>query len=87
MSDRYARLHYGYSGEDCSSFLSVESKPHECLEGSADAQNAVAVQSFISNALTFVSSAYVGSLSDEYGRRGTILRACAPYDSSLKETI
>jgi hypothetical protein len=71
MSDRYARLHYGYTGSrDCSSFMSVAEKPYECLAGSADAQNAVAIEQLISNGLTFLTSALIGSLSDEYGRKG-----------------
>jgi hypothetical protein len=32
MTDRFARLNYGYTGDDCSSFTSLADKPAECLE-------------------------------------------------------
>eukprot|EP00567_Pseudictyota_dubia_P003789 CAMPEP_0197446878 /NCGR_PEP_ID=MMETSP1175-20131217/11697_1 /TAXON_ID=1003142 /ORGANISM="Triceratium dubium, Strain CCMP147" /LENGTH=542 /DNA_ID=CAMNT_0042978047 /DNA_START=56 /DNA_END=1684 /DNA_ORIENTATION=+ len=69
VTDRYARLNHGYDGKDCASFVSSD-KPLECLDGSADAQNAAAAASFVSNGLTFISSSLVGSISDERGRRG-----------------
>jgi hypothetical protein len=70
MTDRYARLNYGYSDErDCADYGMGE-KPQECLDGSADAQYAVAVESMISNGFTFLTSSLIGSLSDEYGRKG-----------------
>lgn len=69
MSDRYARLNHGYSGDqDCSEYESML-KPQACLDGFADAQNAVALESLISNTLTFFTSAMVGSISDEFGRK------------------
>lgn len=71
MSDRFARLNFGYDRqEDCSSFSNNYDKPEECFLGSADAQNAAATANLISNVLTFITSSLVGSLSDEYGRRG-----------------
>jgi len=72
MTDRYARLNHGYDtamGDSCASFAMGE-KPPECLAGSADAQNAVALEQMVSNVLTFFTSSLVGSLSDEYGRKG-----------------
>jgi hypothetical protein len=70
MTDRYARLNYGYSDErDCAEYGMGE-KPQECLDGSVDAQYAVAVESMISNGFTFLTSSLIGSLSDEYGRKG-----------------
>jgi hypothetical protein len=70
MTDRYARLLHGFSSEqDCSSFAAGE-KPQECLEGSADAQNAAAVSNFVSDGLTFITSSLIGSISDERGRKG-----------------
>jgi len=73
MTDRFARLSHGYdSSERCWEFTSPnsEDKPGECFLGSADAQTAVSTSNLISNVLTFVSSSLIGSLSDEYGRRG-----------------
>jgi hypothetical protein len=74
MSDRYARLNYGYTDDrDCSDYA-MGQKPQECLDGSADAQTAVAFAEMISNGLTFLTSSLVGSLSDEYGRKGMHLQ-------------
>lgn len=71
MTDRYARLNHGYTDPtDCADW-SVDEKPFECLAGSADAQNGAAYENLISNVLTFITSSMVGSMSDEYGRRGT----------------
>lgn len=72
MVDRFARLQHGYSLETPCSAWSVEEKPAECFAGSADAQAAVASSNFISNILTFLTSSMIGSLSDAYGRKGTI---------------
>ena len=69
MTDRFARLHFGYTGEEeCSDIL--HSKPAACLDASAQAQSAVASSNFVSNLLTFLTSSLIGSLSDEYGRKG-----------------
>ncbi|GKY96168.1 hypothetical protein MPSEU_000576600 [Mayamaea pseudoterrestris] len=73
MSDRYARLHYGYDGDvSCADYASDE-KPLACLQGSADAQNAVSMEQLIGNGITFLSSSLIGSLSDEYGRKGILV--------------
>jgi MFS family permease len=69
MTDRFARLNHGYNGDACASF-GMHDKPSECLDGSSDAQNTVALSSLISNVLTFTTSSLIGSLSDEHGRRG-----------------
>ena len=72
MTDRYARVNHGYSEEmDCQAY-SREDKPSECLWGSADAQNAVALEQLVSNGLTFFTSSLIGSFSDEYGRKGIL---------------
>ena len=77
MTDRFARLRHGYDlPERCWEFTTTPGgggieKPDECFLGSADAQTAVSTSNLISNVLTFVSSSLIGSLSDEYGRRGT----------------
>mmetsp|Transcript_26660 Transcript_26660/g.63569 ORF Transcript_26660/g.63569 Transcript_26660/m.63569 type:complete len:665 (-) Transcript_26660:121-2115(-) len=77
MTDRFARLSHGYDlPERCWEFTSpnsLEDKPEECFLGSADAQTAVSTSNLISNVLTFVSSSLIGSLSDEYGRRGILI--------------
>lgn len=71
MTDRYARLNHGYMEEkDCSEYL-VGEKPQACLDGSADAQSAVAMEQMVSNTLTFFTSSFIGSMSDEHGRKGT----------------
>ena len=73
MSDRYARLHYGYDGEvSCADYVTND-KPQACLQGSADAQNAVSMEQLIGNGITFLTSSLVGSLSDEYGRKGILV--------------
>jgi MFS family permease len=69
MTDRYARINHGYFDEkDCSEYTMTD-KPKECLQGSADAQNAVAMENLISNILTFLTSSLLGSISDMYGRK------------------
>jgi MFS transporter, DHA1 family, tetracycline resistance protein len=83
MSDRYARLNYGYTDPlDCSAYHSSSSiktttmqqpQPEACALGSARAQNAVAVEQFISNFISFFTSSYIGSLSDMRGRRTLLL--------------
>lgn len=73
MSDRYARLNHGYDGEKYCAEIQPSLMPQACLEGSADAQNSVAIEQFVSNGLTFFSSSLVGSLSDEHGRKGILL--------------
>jgi hypothetical protein len=71
MTDRFARLNHGYNDTAvCSSFDSENDRPQACYLGSADAQNAAASSNLISNVLTFLTSSLIGSLSDEYGRRG-----------------
>jgi len=69
MTDRFARLQHDYDGPDCSTYETLF-KPTACFQGSADAQTAAATSNLISNVLTFVTSSLIGSLSDEYGRRG-----------------
>lgn len=70
MSDRYARLLYGFNDDlSCSDYL-MGQRPQACLAGSASAQNAVAMEQLVSNGLTFFTSSLIGSLSDEYGRKG-----------------
>ena len=72
MTDRYARLNHGYTdARDCADY-SIHTKPQACLDGSADAQNAVAIEQMISNTLTFFTSSLIGSISDEYGRKGEL---------------
>ncbi|CAB9510394.1 Hippocampus abundant transcript-like protein 1 [Seminavis robusta] len=73
MTDRYARLQHGYDDPtDCADY-DMNSKPQECLDGSADAQNIHAIGNLISNILTFTTSSLMGSLSDEYGRRSLLV--------------
>mmetsp|Transcript_14737 Transcript_14737/g.23039 ORF Transcript_14737/g.23039 Transcript_14737/m.23039 type:complete len:642 (-) Transcript_14737:88-2013(-) len=72
MTDRYARMYHGYNDtvHDCSSsFYDHADKPQACLDGSNDAQQTVTMANFISNGFTFCTSSFVGSLSDEYGRK------------------
>jgi len=68
ISDRYARLNHGYTGTLCSS-IDSDLIPNACTLGSADAQNAASIASFVQFAFTFVTSPLVGSLSDRYGRK------------------
>jgi hypothetical protein len=71
MTDRYARLNHDYSDQTYCADYSMNDKPKACLLGSADAQNAVAFEQLISNIFTFFTSSLIGSLSDEYGRKGS----------------
>ena len=80
MSDRFARLNHGYAGDaSCDEFAAAASgdedfqRPDECFLGSSDAQAAASVSNFVSNSLTFLTASMVGSLSDEYGRKGKFL--------------
>jgi DHA1 family tetracycline resistance protein-like MFS transporter len=83
MTDRFARLNHGYDDPamDCSDYR-TDDKPQACWLGSADAQTAVATSNLISNALTFLTSSMMGSLSDEYGRKfilvGGLAMGCIP---------
>ena len=72
VEDRYARLYHNYTGEACLS-LPTENRPTECSLGNEDAQNSAALASFVSNVLTFGTSSFMGSISDEKGRRGIML--------------
>jgi DHA1 family tetracycline resistance protein-like MFS transporter len=72
VEDRYARLYHNYTGESCLS-LPTENRPTECSLGNEDAQNSAALASFVSNVLTFGTSSFMGSISDEKGRRGIML--------------
>ena len=70
MTDRYARLNHGYMDErDCSDYA-ITDKPEACLDGSADALSAVALEQMVYNLLVFFTSPLCGSISDEYGRKG-----------------
>lgn len=73
VTDRYARLNHGYSDEKECSEYAMGMKPQACLDGSADAQNAVAIEQLISNTFTFFTSSLIGSLSDEHGRKGILV--------------
>ena len=82
MTNRYAVLRHHYTGPDCSSYSHSNSstsgedtfvKPAACYDASADAQNGVAMEEMISNTLTFLTSSYVGSISDMYGRKPVMI--------------
>lgn len=74
MTDRFARLRHGFVDEqDCSDFPMGDDKPSACLQGSADAQNAAAFASLVSNSMTFVTGSLMGSISDQRGRKGIML--------------
>ena len=76
VSDRYARLNHHYTdSKDCSTYA-VNTQPDACVAGNDDAQNAVAVAGLIQNGLTFSTSSFMGSISDERGRRGEF--GCSP---------
>jgi hypothetical protein len=72
MSDRFARINHNYIGPSCDSFTSSTNdiKPNECFLGNNDAQSAASISNLISNTLTFCTASLMGSLSDEYGRKG-----------------
>ena len=71
MTERYAVLRYNYDGDDCNNYTSYDEKPQECIDASADAQNAAAISELVANILTLVSSSWLGSITDVHGRRGT----------------
>lgn len=90
MTDRYARLHYGFDGETSCGSYEVEDKPEACVEGSEDAQRATAVAQLITCLLTFVMSSLMGSISDSRGRKyilalSTFLSIIAPLVLVLME--
>ena len=74
MIDRFARLYHGYTGTaTCDTFVVEDlNKPLECTLGANDAQAAASKSNLIQNILTFCSASLMGSLSDEYGRKGTL---------------
>ena len=69
ITDRYAQIHHGYAGDKSCSEYGKNDMPLPCIDGSADAQTATVLVSTISNIATFLSSALIGSFSDQYGRR------------------
>ena len=76
MSDRFARINHSYDGVACDSFSSQDEKPNECFLGNADAQAAASISNLISNTFTFCTASLMGSLSDEYGRKGMYALYC-----------
>jgi len=73
VADRYARLNHGFDADQNCADFGRGDKPLECLNGSADAQNAAAFANLVSSTLTFITSSVVGSISDEKGRKGVML--------------
>lgn len=75
MTDRFARINHGFDdAKNCSRY--ALDKPKECLAGSADSQNAAAWEQLVSNILCFFLNTLVGSISDQYGRKGTFFLMC-----------
>eukprot|EP00537_Pseudo-nitzschia_pungens_P004390 CAMPEP_0172362530 /NCGR_PEP_ID=MMETSP1060-20121228/6126_1 /TAXON_ID=37318 /ORGANISM="Pseudo-nitzschia pungens, Strain cf. cingulata" /LENGTH=655 /DNA_ID=CAMNT_0013085063 /DNA_START=360 /DNA_END=2327 /DNA_ORIENTATION=+ len=74
MADRFARLRHGFDDDstDCSDY-SLENRPRACTLGNSDAQAAASLSSLINNVLTFLTASLMGSLSDEWGRKGPLL--------------
>jgi DHA1 family tetracycline resistance protein-like MFS transporter len=71
-------MRHGYEGTvNCHDILDATLKPEACLLGSADAQTAVATSNLLSNALTFITSSLLGSISDEYGRKPILIAGLA----------
>lgn len=70
-ADRYARIHYGYTGAHCSLFDRLD-QPHACQSGSDEAQAASAWSNMVLSALLLICNPVVGSFSDSQGRRGMI---------------
>jgi len=73
MADRFARLRHGFDDDstDCSDY-SLENRPRACTLGNSDAQAAASLSSLINNVLTFLTASLMGSLSDEWGRKGEL---------------
>ena len=63
MAHRYASLHHGYTGPDCSTFDRID-KPDACQEGSDDAQETAALGAFFKNMWTLTLNSLIGSISD-----------------------
>lgn len=68
MTDRYAFLHHGYIGPDCSTFDRVN-KPDACQDGSDDAQESAALSALAKNLLALTFNSLIGSISDVRGRK------------------
>ena len=89
MTNRFANINHGYEGNDCSTYDNnkmagnMTKPPQECIDGSNDARNANSISNLVSNAFTLLLSSYIGSLSDQYGRRiflilGMMLMSLSP---------
>jgi MFS transporter, DHA1 family, tetracycline resistance protein len=76
MADRFARLQHGWDGPYCSSMITTV-KSAACVQGSADAQTAVATSNLVSNVLTFLTSSLLGSWSDQHGRKTLLVAGMA----------
>lgn len=74
MTDRYARLNHSYDDSDggCGSFDRAD-KPDACQQGADDAQQAAAISTFVTNALTLLCNSVIGSISDVHGRRNILI--------------
>jgi DHA1 family tetracycline resistance protein-like MFS transporter len=81
LSDRFARIHHGYDGPNCSDFDRSQ-KPDACQQGADDAQAAVVLTTFIQNMLTLVCNTTVGSVSDARGRRHIMILSMLLYTFS-----
>ncbi|KAG7363751.1 tetracycline resistance protein [Nitzschia inconspicua] len=80
MTDRFARLNHGWEESPaaaCSTFQQSHNVPSACIQGSADAQTAVATSNLISNVLTFLTSSLLGSWSDRHGRKILLIAGMA----------
>ncbi|KAG7342555.1 tetracycline resistance protein [Nitzschia inconspicua] len=80
MTNRFARLNHGWeeSAAACSTFQQPHHNvPAACVQGSADAQTAVATSNLISNVLTFLTSSLLGSWSDRHGRKPLLIAGMA----------
>lgn len=85
VSDRYARLRYGFEGDrPCWTYTSSstsehtaaeDTMPRACIRGADDAQTASAYGSLVMNGLIFLFNPSMGSATDRYGRRIFLMAA------------
>ena len=76
MSERYARLNYGYNGTaPCSSYPPA-SQPEACVDGNNESQRILTYSNLVGNLIAFLTGSMVGSISDEFGRRGVCVCGC-----------
>lgn len=72
MADRYARLHYNYTGDFCG-WMDRAHKPSACVAGADQAQFSATMSNLAMSVLSLLCNPVLGSWSDSHGRKPVLL--------------